>query len=136
MSLPQNIAAVSVSPTVGSSLHDAFARRRTVEPAPSSLRAPRVLHPLENEGLRLLILENISQEAVNTFRSQGYHVDHHTKALSEDELVEKIGSYHGIGIRSKTKITAKVLKAASKVRMGACLSKRLRDAHQMPHSCS
>ena len=120
MSLPQNIAAVSVSPTVGSSLHDAFARRRTAEPAPSSLRAPRVLHPLENEGLRLLILENISQEAVDTFRSQGYHVDHYTKALSEDELVEKIGTYHGIGIRSKTKITAKVLKAASKVRFKAC----------------
>ncbi|KAJ3551048.1 hypothetical protein NMY22_g62 [Coprinellus aureogranulatus] len=113
MSAPQNIAAVSVSPTVGSPLHDVFARRRGTESA--TLRAPRVLHPLENEGLRLLILENISQEAVATFRSQGYHVDHYTKAFSEDELIEKIGSYHGIGIRSKTKITQKVIKAASKV---------------------
>ena len=74
--------------------------------------------PSENEGLRaLLILENISQDAVEAFRQQGFHVDHYTKAMSEDELVEKIPQYHGIGIRSKTKITERVIKAASKVRV-------------------
>jgi phosphoglycerate dehydrogenase-like enzyme len=66
--------------------------------------------------MRLLVLENISQEAVQAFQAQGFHVDHYTKAMSEDELVEKIGTYHGIGIRSKTKITARVIKAATKVR--------------------
>ncbi len=81
-----------------------------------AIRQPKVLHPVENEDLRLLILENISQEAVKTFREQGFHVDHSAKAMSEDELVEKIGSYHAIGIRSKTKITERVLKAAGKVR--------------------
>lgn len=35
--------------------------------------------------------------------------------MPEDELVEKIGSYHAIGIRSKTKVTARVIKAATKV---------------------
>ena len=107
MSSPQSIVVASVSPT-SPSIHHRHHRGE-------SFSAPRILHPLENEGLRLLILENISQDAVTTFLGLGYHVDHHKTALSEDELVEKIGSYHAIGIRSKTKITKRVLQAASKV---------------------
>jgi D-3-phosphoglycerate dehydrogenase len=76
---------------------------------------PRFLQPVENGGVRLLILENISQDAVFAFRALGFHVDHYTTAMSEDELVEKIGSYHAIGIRSKTKITSRVIRAAPKV---------------------
>ncbi len=63
----------------------------------------------------MLLLENISQEAVSTFRSQGFQVDHYTKAWTEDELVAKIGEYHAISIRSKTKITERVLQHAPKV---------------------
>lgn len=80
-----------------------------------TIRRPKVLHPIENDDLKLLILENISQDAVQAFKAQGFHVDHYTKAMSEDELVEKIPQYHAIGIRSKTKITERVIKAASKV---------------------
>lgn len=76
---------------------------------------PRFLQPVENGGVRLLILENISQEAVFAFRALGFHVDHYTTAMTEDELVDKIGSYHAIGIRSKTKITRRVIQAAPKV---------------------
>ena len=94
-------------------LHDRFLAARDREPYTIQ---PRVLHPLENEEIKILLVENISQDAIATFRSQSYHVDHHKKAMSEDELIEKIGSYHVIGIRSKTKITEKVLKFASKVR--------------------
>lgn len=65
--------------------------------------------------VRILLLENISQDAAQSLRNQGYHVDHFTKAYSEAELVEKIGSYQAIGIRSKTKITEKVLKAATQL---------------------
>lgn len=54
-------------------------------------------------------------EAVNAFRERGFHVDHHAKAMSEDELCEKIPHYHGIGIRSKTRITERVIRAATKV---------------------
>jgi D-3-phosphoglycerate dehydrogenase len=60
-------------------------------------------------------LENISEEAVAAFITQGFHVDHHKTAWSEDELVANIGSYHAIGIRSKTKITDRVIKSAAKV---------------------
>lgn len=111
--ISQNIVAASTSPT-SSSIHDHFLRKESLNFA---IRQPKALHPVDNEDLRLLLLENISQEAVKAFRAQGFHVDHSTKAMSEDELVEKIGSYHAIGIRSKTKITERVLKAATKVRV-------------------
>lgn len=106
-----NQVAVSASPTQ-TTIHDRFSRHYD---ASQPIRQPKVLQSIENEGLRLLLLENISQDAVNAFKAEGFHVDHYTKAMSEDELVDKIGSYHCIGIRSKTKITARVIKAASKV---------------------
>lgn len=106
--------AVSVSPT-SSTIHERF--RQQSGSLSLSVRLPRVLHPVENEGLKLLLLENISQEAVKAFQAQGFSVEHSTKAMSEDELVAKIGQYHAIGIRSKTKITERVIKAASKVRI-------------------
>ena len=89
---------------------------RPREPAWAHIRQPRILHPLGNEEIKILLLEGISQDAVAALESQSYHVDHHAKAMGEDELIDKIGSYHVIGIRSKTKITEKVLKSASKVR--------------------
>lgn len=65
--------------------------------------------------IRILLLENISQDAAQSLKDQGFHVDHYTKAFSEAELLEKIGSYQAIGIRSKTKMTEKVIKAAPNV---------------------
>ena len=116
MASPINIMThrktMSVSPASLSSIHDHF---RNVRRHEHDGHQPRVLHPIDNEDIKMLILENISQEAVKAFRAKGFHVDHYTRAMPEDELVEKIGSYHAIGIRSKTKVTARVIKAASKV---------------------
>nr|GAT44137.1 predicted protein [Mycena chlorophos] len=100
-------------------------QERAVAPSTSpSISSPqlgvKVLHPVESVDLRLLLLENISQEAVATFRAQGFHVDHHAKAMSEAELIEILPSYHAIGIRSKTKITARVIKAATKLLVIGC----------------
>ncbi|KAF9270160.1 hypothetical protein L218DRAFT_888540 [Marasmius fiardii PR-910] len=117
----RSTVSVSVSPHADSSnLHERFAQRQEIRAGQQGIRQPKVLHPVDNDGLRLLLLENISQEAVSAFKTQGYHVDHHTKAMSEDELVERIGAYHAIGIRSKTKITARVLKAATKLLAIGC----------------
>lgn len=101
-------AAVSISPLSPSS-------RFRYEPS-DLVRQSKVLHPVSTDEFKLLLLENISQGAVNAFREQGFQVDHFSKAWTEDELVEKIGQYHAIGIRSKTKITERVIKAASKAR--------------------
>ena len=121
---PAKAVSASYSPST-STLHDRFRASSTA--ASTAIRLPKVLHPVENEDLRLLLPENISQEAVRTFRSQGFQVDHSTKAMTEDELLQKIPSYHAIGIRSKTKITEKVIKAASKV------SKRSLSSHPPSH---
>ncbi|KAJ6509474.1 hypothetical protein C8R47DRAFT_27494 [Mycena vitilis] len=90
----------------------------------SSFSSPQMpvktLHPVENVDLRLLLLENISQDAVAAFRAQGFHVDHHAKAMSEDELIAALPAYHAVGIRSKTKITAAVIKAATKLLVIGC----------------
>ncbi|KAH8835717.1 hypothetical protein DL96DRAFT_1575342 [Flagelloscypha sp. PMI_526] len=115
MSFSESVS-VSVSPPT-STLHDRF---RSGSLHPDTIRAPKVLHPVENEGLRLLLLENISQDAVKAFKAQGYHVDHHTKAWSEQELIDNLGSYHAIGIRSKTKITARVIEVAPKLLVIGC----------------
>ncbi|CCM00353.1 uncharacterized protein FIBRA_02383 [Fibroporia radiculosa] len=124
ISIPQSTPAphaVAVSPS-SPSIHDrmaaSVARRDSL--VSSAVRIPKVLHPVDNEDLKLLLLENISQEAVKTFRAQGFSVDHYSKAMSEDELVEKLPSYHAIGIRSKTKITERVIKAASKLLVIGC----------------
>ncbi|KAF8341631.1 uncharacterized protein EI90DRAFT_2905831 [Cantharellus anzutake] len=81
---------------------------------------PKVLRPFAVKELKLLLLENISQEAVQAFKSNGFQVEHNPKAWSEDELVAKIGEYHAIGIRSKTKITERVLQHATQLLTIGC----------------
>jgi hypothetical protein len=109
---------VSISPTLSSNLHSRF-RQPSIHPTSTTqsddVLRQRVLHPFATGELRLLLLENISQGAVKAFQQQGFQVDHHTKAWSEEELLQKIGQYHAIGIRSKSRITANVLKAATRV---------------------
>jgi D-3-phosphoglycerate dehydrogenase / 2-oxoglutarate reductase len=105
------MVTASTSPT-SITLHDRF--RASSLDSSFNVRPSKILHPVEKD-LRLLVLEDISQEAVIAFISQGFKVDHYKKAMSEDELVEKIKPYHAIGIRSKTKITKRVIKAAPKV---------------------
>lgn len=73
------------------------------------------------EKIKILLLENISQAAVERFTGNGYaNVERLTKALSEDELVKKIKGVHILGIRSKTTITPKIIAAADKLQAIGC----------------
>ncbi|WFC94061.1 hypothetical protein MBRA1_000691 [Malassezia brasiliensis] len=83
-------------------------------------QAPRVLQPFDREEIKILLLENVSQGAVAMLREQGYQVDFHTGSWSEDELLEKIGEYHAIGIRSKTHLTKRVFSEAKKLLVVGC----------------
>lgn len=65
--------------------------------------------------MKVLLLENISEEAVAKFRQEGYSVETVNRALSEEELLKKIPEVSIIGIRSKTEITKKVLVKAKKL---------------------
>lgn len=65
------------------------------------------------EKLRILLTEGINETAVEAFTKAGYtEVDHLMHALNEDELLEVIGNYHFIGVRSRTHLTEKVLEAS------------------------
>src|SRR6188472_540872 len=73
------------------------------------------------EKIRILFLENISDAAVKNFRGHEYsNVEKITKALTEDDLIREIKDVHILGIRSKTKVTPKVLDAAKKLQAIGC----------------
>jgi D-3-phosphoglycerate dehydrogenase / 2-oxoglutarate reductase len=73
------------------------------------------------EKVNILFLENISDAAVKRFSAAGYtSVKKLGKALSEAELIREIADVHLLGIRSKTQITEKVLKAAKKLQAIGC----------------
>ncbi len=65
--------------------------------------------------MKALLLENISAVAVELFRSAGYEVESLKAALEERELIEKVREASILGVRSKTRITAGVLAAATKL---------------------
>ena len=76
------------------------------------------------------MLENISTAAANNFSKQGYtRVQRLTKALSEEELAEKIKDVHILGIRSKTNITPRILEAAKKLQAIGCFCIGVNQVH-------
>ncbi|MEX6687155.1 phosphoglycerate dehydrogenase [Danxiaibacter flavus] len=73
------------------------------------------------EKINILFLENISDKAVQQFKQNDYvNVKKLSGALSEEELIKEIKNVHLLGIRSKTKITAKVLEEAKKLQAIGC----------------
>ena len=63
--------------------------------------------------MKVLLLENISAVAVQSFRDAGYEVESLKAALEEHELIEKIRGVSILGVRSKTRISAPVIEAAA-----------------------
>jgi D-3-phosphoglycerate dehydrogenase len=71
--------------------------------------------------IRILLLENISDSAVQELKSSGYVEIKQVKgALSEADLIKEIKGVHLLGIRSKTQITEKVLENADKLLAIGC----------------
>ncbi|EDQ87605.1 uncharacterized protein MONBRDRAFT_37889 [Monosiga brevicollis MX1] len=70
-------------------------------------------------SINVLLMEKISTEAVKTFQAEGFTVRQAVK-YSEEELVEAIKDVHIIGVRSKTKLPARVLDAATKLTAIGC----------------
>lgn len=66
---------------------------------------------------KILLLENVNETAVAMFKAQGYQVDAEKGALGEEELIKRLvdGNYSALGIRSKTKVTAKVIESVKNV---------------------
>ncbi|MEV4706521.1 phosphoglycerate dehydrogenase [Actinoplanes sp. NPDC049316] len=75
---------------------------------------------IDQAKVRVLLLESIHPDAVSRLEAEGYQVESVRNALDEVELIERIPGVHLLGIRSKTKVTAKALEAAdSLVAIGA-----------------
>lgn len=73
------------------------------------------------EKIKVLLLENVSDTAVENFSRNGYaQVERLTKALPEAQLIEAIKNVHLLGIRSKTQVTRSVLEAAKKLQAVGC----------------
>ncbi|KAI0563887.1 D-3-phosphoglycerate dehydrogenase [Gracilaria domingensis] len=70
--------------------------------------------------IRVLVLENIHQSAVDIFKSETFAIETVPKALSENELIDRIRGVHLLGIRSKTKVTKAVIEAADKLLAIGC----------------
>jgi len=63
-------------------------------------------------AIKVLLLENVHPSALHAFDAHGFEVETRPGALKEDELVEAVAGKDLLGIRSKTKVTARVLAAA------------------------
>lgn len=73
------------------------------------------------QDIRILLLEGVSQSAVDTFHAAGYHqIEQHAKSLPEDELKRRIADAHFVGIRSRTQLTAEVLAEARRLLAVGC----------------
>ena len=78
-------------------------------------------HSLDKSKIKVLLLEGVHQNAVDNFRAQGYtNVELLPHSLPEEELIAKIQDVHLIGVRSRTKLTERVLKSAQKLIAVGC----------------
>jgi D-3-phosphoglycerate dehydrogenase len=71
---------------------------------------------LEKTRMKVLLLENVHERAVQSFARNGYTtVERRAKALAGDELAAAIADVHFIGIRSGTRLTAETIAGARKL---------------------
>jgi len=78
---------------------------------------------LSKDKIRILLLEGVNDSAVEMMKSAGYsNIERHAKALEGPALIEAIKGVHILGIRSRTRITRKVLDAADRLMAVGCFS--------------
>lgn len=83
--------------------------------------AEKYLTSYPKEKIKILFLENISENAASKFSETGYvQVKRISGALSKEQLIKEIKDVHLLGIRSKSKIDKEVLEAAQKLQAIGC----------------
>ncbi|XP_049848822.1 D-3-phosphoglycerate dehydrogenase-like [Schistocerca gregaria] len=73
-----------------------------------------------NKNIKILLLEDVSQNAVDKLLKERYEVEVIKKSLNKEELIEKIKDVHVLGIRSRTLVTSEVLKHAKNLLCIGC----------------
>jgi len=67
---------------------------------------------------RVLVSDELSETAVQIFRDRGVEVDFQPQlGKDKDKLLEIIGNYDGLAIRSATKVTEKIIEAAKNLKV-------------------
>jgi D-3-phosphoglycerate dehydrogenase / 2-oxoglutarate reductase len=72
------------------------------------------------ERIKVLLLENIHPSAAQMMSQDGLSVEVMSTALGESELCEKVEDVHLLGIRSKTRVTPKVIEAGRRLLSVGC----------------
>jgi D-3-phosphoglycerate dehydrogenase len=67
-----------------------------------------------------LLCENVHPDAAQALRDEGYRVEAVSDALAEDELARAVRGVSILGIRSKTRLTARVLQEADRLLAVGC----------------
>jgi D-3-phosphoglycerate dehydrogenase / 2-oxoglutarate reductase len=67
------------------------------------------------QDIKVLLLENVHASAHDIFNVEGYQIESVPRALREEELVERLPEIHLLGIRSKTRVTARALEAGKRL---------------------
>ena len=74
--------------------------------------------PQQTTAPRVLVSDALSETAVQIFRDRGIEVDYMPDlGKDKEKLAEVIGQYDGLAIRSATKVTAKLLEAATNLKV-------------------
>ena len=80
-------------------------------------------YSLSKDKVRVLLLEGISQTAVDLFTQAGYtNVTRLKTALDGEQLVEALHGTHILGIRSRTQMTRPMIEAADRLMAVGCFS--------------
>ncbi|KAM7201517.1 D-3-phosphoglycerate dehydrogenase [Rhypophila sp. PSN 637] len=122
ISAPGNVSYSSLSVSPSATFHSppASQGQSFMASGLAHRAAPKHLKPFNTEDIKILLLENVNQTGQDILKGQGYQVEFQKASLPEDQLIEKIRDVHVIGIRSKTKLTAKVLAEAKNLLVVGC----------------
>ncbi|MFK2877080.1 phosphoglycerate dehydrogenase [Rhodanobacter hydrolyticus] len=73
------------------------------------------------QDIKVLLLEGVSRTAVEVFERAGYsNIEYHLKSLPEAQLLERIADAHIVGLRSRTQLSAEVLRHAKRLIAAGC----------------
>jgi D-3-phosphoglycerate dehydrogenase len=72
------------------------------------------------DQIKVLLLENVHASAHELFRSEGFHLETLGGAIAEEDLARRVEDVHVLGIRSKTKVTDRVLSGARRLLTVGC----------------
>ncbi|CAL5222020.1 g4310 [Coccomyxa viridis] len=75
---------------------------------------------LPKDNVKVLLLENINQTAIEIFKAEGFQLETASGALAPEELEERIKDVHVLGIRSKMQLPGSALQHASKLLAVGC----------------